>query len=88
MRRTEVPICTYIGAIQRGERNVSFDNIVHVASAFGLSLSQFFDYRKGGHSRRDTPKAELISLLHKRGESEVKLFTGIIAAFDEWKSGE
>lgn len=72
--------------IERGERNAFFDNIVHIASAFGLSLSQFFDYQKGGHSQRDTLKAELISLLQKRGEGELKRFAVIIAAFDEWES--
>jgi hypothetical protein len=51
-----------------------------------LSLSQFFDYQKGGQSRSDTLKAELISSLQKKGESELKLFLAIIQAFDEWKS--
>ena len=81
---------TYIGGIERGERNVAFENIVHIASAFGLSLSQFFDYQKGGHSGRDVLKADLISSLQKRGESELRLVLAILQAFDEWKneSGE
>jgi transcriptional regulator with XRE-family HTH domain len=76
---------TYVGGIERGERNVAFENLVHIASAFGLSLSQFFDYQKSGHSRRDTLKADFISSLQKRDEGELKLLSDILKAFDEWK---
>lgn len=31
---------TYIGAIERGERNVSLRNIERIASAFGLTIHQ------------------------------------------------
>ena len=77
---------TYVGGIERGERNVAFENLVHIASAFGLSLSQFFDYQKGSQSRRDAVKADLISSLQKRNESELKLIADVIKAFDEWKN--
>lgn len=77
---------TYVGGIERGERNVAFENLVHIASAFGLSLSQFFDYQKGSPSRRDALKADLISSLQKRNESELKLMSDFLKAFDEWKS--
>lgn len=31
---------TYIGGIERGERNVSFKNLVSIATALGVSPSQ------------------------------------------------
>lgn len=31
---------TYIGAVERGERNVSLDNIVAIARALGVSASE------------------------------------------------
>ncbi|MBM3508082.1 MAG: helix-turn-helix transcriptional regulator [Alphaproteobacteria bacterium] len=31
---------TYVGAVERGERNISFDNIVRVARALGVSSSE------------------------------------------------
>jgi transcriptional regulator with XRE-family HTH domain len=34
---------TYIGGIERGERNISLDNLVKIAGAFGLSIAQLFD---------------------------------------------
>jgi len=33
---------TYIGAIERGEQNVSIDNIIKLAKALGISLEQLF----------------------------------------------
>lgn len=34
---------TYIGAIERGEQNVSIDNIALIAKALKVSLSRLFD---------------------------------------------
>jgi len=33
---------TYIGAIERGEQNVSIDNIIKLAKALSVSLEQLF----------------------------------------------
>jgi transcriptional regulator with XRE-family HTH domain len=33
---------TYIGGIERGERNVSFDNIVRIARALKIELTALF----------------------------------------------
>lgn len=34
---------TYIGGIERGERNVSFVNLFRISQALGISLSEFFE---------------------------------------------
>ena len=34
---------TYIGAIERGERNVSLNNIYKIAKALGISLEKLFN---------------------------------------------
>lgn len=33
---------TYIGGIERGERNVSLDNIAHIADALGVPIAELF----------------------------------------------
>ncbi|KZX53504.1 hypothetical protein A3709_10285 [Halioglobus sp. HI00S01] len=34
---------TYIGAIERGERNISLENLVSISAALGLPLSRLLD---------------------------------------------
>lgn len=34
---------TYIGSIERGEQNVSIDNIARIAKALKVSISELFD---------------------------------------------
>jgi|WetSurMetagenome_2_1015567.scaffolds.fasta_scaffold228457_2 transcriptional regulator with XRE-family HTH domain len=76
---------TYIGGIERGERNVALENLAQLAAAFGLSLSQLFDYQKAGKSKRDILRANIITLVRKRNEGELRLLQSIIEAMDEWK---
>lgn len=39
---------TYIGMIERGERNLSLTNIAVFAACFGLSISELTDFDKRG----------------------------------------
>jgi transcriptional regulator with XRE-family HTH domain len=36
---------TYIGSVERGERNISIDNLERIAVAFDISLSQLLEIR-------------------------------------------
>lgn len=36
--------CTYIGGMERGERNVALKNIERVAKALGVELSELFKF--------------------------------------------
>lgn len=38
---------TYIGSIERGERNVSLDNIAVIAAALKISVAELFGGRVG-----------------------------------------
>lgn len=37
---------TYIGQVERGEKNISYENIQRIASALGISPSQLFERAK------------------------------------------
>jgi len=41
---------TYIGMVERGERNISLSNIAVFAKTFGLSVSELFEFspKRGG----------------------------------------
>jgi transcriptional regulator with XRE-family HTH domain len=36
---------TYIGSVERGERNISLDNLERIALAFEISVSQLLEVR-------------------------------------------
>jgi transcriptional regulator with XRE-family HTH domain len=36
---------TYIGSVERGERNISIDNLERIAVAFDISISQLLEIR-------------------------------------------
>lgn len=77
---------TYVGGIERGERNVSSENVCRLANAFNLTLSQFFDFPKTGRGKRDVTRARIISLLRHRSEEDLALFSDIIGAVNKRKS--
>lgn len=35
---------TYIGSIERGEQNISLDNIGRLADCLGIEIKEFFDF--------------------------------------------
>jgi transcriptional regulator with XRE-family HTH domain len=77
---------TYVGGIERGERNVSFDNLYSIATAFNLTLAQLFDFPKAGQDKRDTLKAHIAGLMRSRSQKDLALFLNFVDAIDRWKS--
>lgn len=39
---------TYVGGIERGERNIALLNISRVANSLNVSLAELFDFTQGG----------------------------------------
>jgi transcriptional regulator with XRE-family HTH domain len=76
---------TCVGGIERGERNVSFDNLCKLAGAFNLTLAQFFDFPKIRQGKRDLLRAKLSGIMRHRSEEDLELFLSIAGAVDNWK---
>ena len=76
---------TYVGGIERGERNVSFNNLCKLAGAFNLTMAQLFDFPKAGQGKRDLLRAKLSGLMRHRSEEDLELFLSVAGAVDNWK---
>ncbi|GIW55293.1 MAG: hypothetical protein KatS3mg082_1697 [Nitrospiraceae bacterium] len=52
---------TYIGGIERGERNVSLINLAKLAEAFHIDLAEFLSFEAAGPAaeEKDTPSVDL-----------------------------
>jgi transcriptional regulator with XRE-family HTH domain len=46
---------TYIGAVERGERNISLDNLDRLAEALGVTLCSLLEIHSHSHQIRETP---------------------------------
>lgn len=53
---------TYIGGIERGERNVSLDNVAKLSSAFKMSVAELFEFSEKEDDAREKVKVILNQL--------------------------
>lgn len=78
---------TYIGQIERGEKNATIESIEKIASALSVSLSELFE-RIGGSNdaegRRNIP-LECYELLASKTPAEQEQIFKIILEMDKYK---
>ena len=75
---------TYVGGIERGERNVSLENLSRLAAAFHLSLSELFEF-PSKDSTRETMESSIHLLIRKQEEHTLGFFLEFLKLFDEWR---
>lgn len=62
---------TYIGQIERGEKNISFDNLSRVAGALGVNLSALLDGLENGSTA--TAKSLPAEKASRKGDAYVQI---------------
>ncbi|RED65375.1 DNA-binding XRE family transcriptional regulator [Cohnella phaseoli] len=71
---------SYIGQIERGEKNVALLNLAKISAALEVSLSQLFTYVDGEEKRTDSENdlQEILSALRYQKPDQVRLVRNVV----------
>ncbi|QTH41872.1 helix-turn-helix transcriptional regulator [Cohnella sp. LGH] len=71
---------SYIGQIERGEKNVALLNLAKISAALEVSLSQLFTYLDGEEKRTDSENdlQEILSALRYQKPDQVRLVRNVV----------
>lgn len=76
---------TYIGGVERGEINISFDNIVRIADALGITLEELFTFPENRQPTTEIERlrAEMMELLEDKCHNKLRLSLRVLKAIFE-----
>ena len=75
---------TYIGQLERGEKNATLESVEKISSAMGISLSELFD--KLGKSGGNNIAAKCYDLVASKNEAEQKQLYKMLQEMDKYKN--
>ena len=75
---------TYIGQLDRGEKNATLESVEKIASAMDISLSELFD--KLGKSGSNNIAAKCYDLVASKNEAEQKQLYKMLQEMDKYKN--
>ena len=75
---------TYIGQLERGEKNATLESVEKIASAMDISLSELFD--KLGKSGGNNIAAKCYDLVASKNEAEQKQHYNMVQEMDKYKN--
>ena len=77
---------TYIGQLERGEKNATLESIEKIANALNIPLSKLFEKLGDSAEAGQSIPLECYELLAAKSEDEQKLLFGIITSIEKYKS--
>lgn len=78
---------TYIGGLERGERNPTLTTIQRIAAGLHVGLNQLIDARSfpRPHTSEEPKEARLLRLIRKKGADSLDLATKVIREVVRWR---
>ncbi|CAM4027694.1 helix-turn-helix transcriptional regulator [Paenibacillus alkaliterrae] len=70
---------TYIGGLERGQRNISLANLYKISNSLGISISELVDIdNPKSHDAKDMVIEGILNLLSELNEDEVKMASDVL----------
>ena len=73
---------SYIGGVERGERNITIENIAKISKALDIELSKLFEFHQGTDENNLGEKQNLLNeltiLLENKSVSQITMIKNII----------
>lgn len=79
---------TYIGQLERGEKNATLESIEKIANALNISLSQLFEKLRETPENFNNIPLECYEFLSSKSIQEQQHLFNILLEIDKFKSGE
>ena len=76
---------TYIGQLERGEKNATLESIEKIARALNISLSQLFEKLEASSEKGRNIPLECYEILSAKNKDEQELLIGIITSIEKYK---
>lgn len=77
---------TYIGQVERGEKNATLESIDKIASAMNVPLSKLFE--KIGEDSFDSIPLKCYELVASKGKAEQEHLYNILVEMDQYKNNQ
>ena len=76
---------TYIGQVERGEKNPTLESLEKISTALGISLSTLFENLGGGENPDENIPLACYDLLCSKTKQEQAALYRILCALDDYK---
>lgn len=75
---------TYIGQIERGEKNATLESIEKISSALGVSLEKLFE-KIGDNGKQNEIALKCYDLLNSKSEKEQEILYSLLLKAEKYK---
>ncbi|MBI4454768.1 MAG: helix-turn-helix transcriptional regulator [Acidobacteria bacterium] len=76
---------TYVGGIERGERNVSLDNLVKISEAFKIGLAELFQFPEEEATEDGTLREKIRAEISVLNGASLKFVLGFVSSVGKFK---
>ncbi|MBU8880620.1 helix-turn-helix domain-containing protein [Bacillus sp. FJAT-29790] len=79
---------TYIGQLERGEKNATIESLLKITNALGITLEELFSNTQTGPKTNSLEITQIITLLEDRSSIDQRTILGLLELLIDWKGND